>query len=48
MLLVNVLEKAPSKNAKVTFTILLAKLLVNAAKGEDQKIDETLTAVVSH
>ena len=48
MLLVNVLEKAPSKNAKATFTILLAKLLVHAAKGEDQKIDETLTTMVSH
>lgn len=48
MLLGNVLEKAPSKNAKATFTILLAKLLVHAAKGEDQKIDEALTTMVSH
>ena len=48
ILLVDVLEKAPSKNAKATFTALLAKLLVHAARGEDEKVDATLTAVEAH
>ena len=48
MLLVNILEKAPPKNARPTFTVLLVKLLVHAARGENEQIDETLAAVASH
>ncbi len=47
-LLVNVLRAAPDKNAKATFTILLAKLLAHRARGEDDKVEETLDAVANH
>ena len=48
IILVDVLEKAPSKNAKAIFIALWSKFVVHSARGEHDKIEESLAAVASH
>ncbi len=48
ILLVDVLSKSPTKNHKSVFTVLLAKLLCHAARGEQAVIDRTIADMMPH